>query len=102
MADDQPTPEFRFGVLGRRGQAHTQKLRDEQIANQSTWGRVPETDMIKAASHSIRVVPVGSTTITIMNELDPGISEESVGEGRGWTDVPKSYGPIAIHGRGMR
>lgn len=80
----------------------TQKLRPEQIANQATWGRVPETDMTKAASHSIRVVPAGSTTITIMNELDPGISESTVGEGRGWSDPPRGYGHVAVHGRAMR
>lgn len=79
-----------------------QKLRPEQIANQATWGRVPETDMIKAASHMIRVIPAGSTTITVMNEMDPGISEETVGEGRGWSDPPRGYGPVAVHGKGMR
>lgn len=79
-----------------------QKLRPEQIANQATWARVPETDIIKAASHSIRVIPKGSTTITVMNEMDPGISEETVGEGRGWSEPPKSYGPVMPHGRVMR
>lgn len=79
-----------------------QKLRPEQIADRSTWGRVPETDMIKAASHMIRVVPVGSTTITEMFELDPGISGETVGEGRGWSEPPRGYGPVAVHGRCMR
>lgn len=86
--------------VGRPGRV--QKLRPDQIANQSTWGRVPETDMIKAASHMIRVVPVGSTTITHMFELDPGISEETVGEGRGWSDPPRSYGNVAVHGRALR
>lgn len=79
-----------------------QKLRPEQIANQATWGRVPETDMIKAASHSIRVIPAGSTTITLFNEMDPGIEEETVGEGRGWSEPPRGYGHVAVHGRAMR
>lgn len=78
------------------------KLRPSQIADQQTWGRVPETDMIKAASHTIRVVPVGSTTVTQMFELDPGISGSTVGEGRGWQSPPRSYGQVAVHGRGMR
>lgn len=77
----------------------TQKLRPEQIANQATWARVPETDMVKAASHTIRVVPVGSTTVTEMFELDPGISGATVGEGRGWSEPPRGYGPVMAHGR---
>lgn len=96
------TPELRFGVLGQRGLGRAQKLTDGQIADRSTWGRVPETDMVKAASHSIRSVPAGSTTITVMNDLDPGISGETVGEGRGWSEPPRGYGPVAVHGRCMR
>lgn len=86
--------------VGRPGRV--QKLRPDQIANQQTWARVPETDLIKAASSMIRVVPSGSTTITHMFELDPGISGETVGEGRGWTEVPQSYGNVAVHGRVLR
>lgn len=96
------TPEFRFGVPGRRGVGRTQKLTEGQIANQATWGKVPETDMVKAASHVIRTVPAGSTTITVMNEMDPGISEMTAGEGRGWSDPPRGYGPVKAHGRAMR
>lgn len=80
----------------------TQKLRPEQIAAQATWARVPETDLIKAASHTIRVAPAGSTTITEMFELDPGITEQTVTEGRGWAAPPRSYGRLAVHGRGNR
>lgn len=79
-----------------------QKLRPEQIANQATWGRVPDVDMTKAASHSIRVVPAGSTTATLMNELDPGITTQTVTEGRGWAQPPRAQGLNAVHGRTMR
>lgn len=79
-----------------------QKLRPEQIATQATWGRVPETDAVKAASHVIRSVPAGSTTITEMFELDPGITAQTVGEGRGWNLPPRAYGHVAVHGRTMR
>lgn len=78
------------------------KLRPAQIANQATWGRVPETDMIKAASHVIRVAPAGSSTVTEMFELDPGISGATVGEGRGWSEIPRGHGPVVAHGRVMR
>lgn len=78
---------------------YTQKLRPDQIADRSTWGVVPETDMIKAASHMILVRPSGSTTITEMFELDPGISDERAGEGRGWSIPPRAYGPVTQHGR---
>lgn len=79
-----------------------QKLTEGQIATRTTWDRVPETDVVKAASHVIRVVPAGSTTITEMFELDPGISGQTVGEGRGWFDPPRTYGRLAVHGRCQR
>lgn len=90
----------RMMQVGRPGRVD--KLRPDQIANQQTWARVPETDLIKAASHMIRVVPAGSTTVTRMFELDPGISGETVGEGRGWAEVPQGYGQLAVHGRALR
>ena len=79
-----------------------EKLRPEQIAQRSTWGRVPDVDMSKAAAHVIRVRPEHNSTVTEMFELDPGISGETVGEGRGWSAVPAGSGSVAIHGRGMR
>lgn len=86
--------------VGRPGLS--QKLRPEQIATMQTWARVPETDLIKAASHVIRVTPVGSTTVTQMFELDPGITEATMTEGRGWLDPPRTYGQLAVHGRAVR
>lgn len=80
----------------------TEKLRPEQIAQRRTWGRVPDTDMTKAAAHTIRVRPEGNSTCTEMFELDPGISGETVGEGRGWSAVPAGNGSVAVHGRCMR
>lgn len=80
----------------------TEKLRPEQIAQRSTWGRVPDMDMKKAAQHVIRVVPKDGYTVTEMFELDPGISGQTVGEGRGWQFAPAGYGQIMIHGRAMR
>lgn len=85
--------------VGRPGRV--QKLRPDQIATQQTWARVPETDMVKAASHMIRVRPAGSTTITEMFELDPGIGGATVGEGRGWQEAPRGYGNVAVHGKAM-
>lgn len=79
-----------------------EKLRPEQIATRSTWGRVPDVDMSKAAAHIIRVRPEGNSTVTEMFELDPGITSETVGEGRGWSVVPAGNGSVAVHGRGMR
>ena len=80
----------------------TQKLRPEQIAQRSTWGRVPDVDMSKAAAHIVRVIPSNASTTTEMFELDPGISGETVGEGRGWSVIPTGDAPVAIHGRIMR
>jgi hypothetical protein len=78
------------------------KLRPAQIANRRTWGTVPDRDMTKAALHIIHTAPKDGFTVTYMNELDPGISEESVGEGTGWQVTPRSHGDVAVHGRGMR
>lgn len=83
-------------------QGGVQKLRPEQLAHQRTWARVPDIDMISAASHIIRVTPSNGVTITEMFELDPGISGESVGEGRGWLEPPRGYGSNCVHGRCMR
>jgi hypothetical protein len=76
-----------------------QKLLPEQIAQRKTWARVPDVDLVKAASHVIRVTPGNGVTITEMFELDPGLSGETVGEGVGWLEGPRSYGHCAIHGR---
>jgi hypothetical protein len=77
------------------------KLRPEQIANRLTWGVVPDKDMTKAAQHSIRVVPKHGYTVAWVNELDPGISTETVGEGE-WREPPRGDGSVAVHGRCMR
>jgi hypothetical protein len=82
--------------------ARMQKLRIEQVATRKTWGRVPDTDMSKAALHVVHVIPAGSTTITMMNQLDPGLYGETVGEdSRPWFDAPSTYGYVAKHGKGM-
>jgi hypothetical protein len=79
-----------------------QKLLPEQIAQRSTWGRVPDQQMTNAAMHVISVVPVKSTTITLVNELDPGLYGETADDGAGaWFDPPAAYGHNAIHGRAM-
>lgn len=76
-----------------------QKLRPEQIATRSTWGRVPDVDMTKAAMRVVHVVPAGATTITAVNELDPGTLGESVGDdSRLWFDRPASYGYVTTAG----
>ena len=79
------------------------KLTDDQIATRATWGGVPDADMAKAAAHTVNVVPTPRGTITLVNELDPGIPGETVGEneGNGWKCPPRSYGPVAVHGRGI-
>ena len=78
------------------------RLRPAQIAQRATWGMVPDKEMTKAAMHVIRIRPANGYTIAYVNELDPGISDESVGEGTGWQDSPRGYGNVAVHGRAMR
>lgn len=79
-----------------------QKLTTGQIATRSTWGRVPETDTIKAASHMIRMVPANHVFVTQVNELDPGTIGMTAGEGRGWFEPNGDHGRVCIHGRCLR
>lgn len=52
------------GMVGR--------LRQEQIAQQSTWTRIPEGQRIFADMHVIHVVPENGSTTTQVNPTDPG------------------------------
>lgn len=52
------------GMVGR--------FRPEQIAHQSTWARVPDSDTTFAAMHMIHVIPSNGSTETRVNPLDPG------------------------------
>lgn len=48
------------------------KLRPEQIAQRSTWGRVPDRQSAMAAAHIVHVMPAGASTVTHLNPMDPG------------------------------
>lgn len=53
---------------------YEEKLRRDQIASQSTWSAVPDSEKTLAAMHTIRIVPKNGTTETFVNSLDPGQS----------------------------
>lgn len=53
------------GVAGQVG-----RFRPEQIVQINTWSGI--RDPLAAALHYIHVAPLGSTTITRVNPLDPG------------------------------
>jgi hypothetical protein len=85
-----------------RPQGAVQKLRIEQVATRKTWARIPDTDMTKAALHVIHVIPANASTVTVVNQLDPGLYGESVGsDNRPWFDSPNSYGYVAQHGKAL-
>jgi hypothetical protein len=51
------------------------KFRPEQIAQQSTWTKVPEEKRVETSVHVIHIVPSNASTITYVNPLDPGDQE---------------------------
>lgn len=70
------------------------KLRPEQIADRSTWARVPDAQVAMAAAHVIHVIPLGASTVTVLNPLDPGtVADVATGEDRpGWLARPGAEG----------
>lgn len=68
------------------------KRHSGQIATQSTWGKVPDSEMTAASFHTIRCVPKGYSTVTYMNKLDPN-SNGSI-DGCYWNDPPGGYGEV--------
>lgn len=75
--------------------AAARKLLPEQIAQRSTWTRVPDQETTLAAMHAIHVVPMGATTVTHLNPLDPGTVPDAETEGGpGWLVRPGDEGRI--------
>lgn len=74
------------------------KFRPEQIAQRTTWSRVPDEQTALAAMHVIHVVPANGSTIAVMNPLDPGTivdgGADSDGQGPGWLRRPHGYGTL--------
>lgn len=48
------------------------RLKESQIAQQSTWTAVPEDQRINASIHIVHTVPSNGSTETIVNPTDPG------------------------------
>lgn len=65
-------------------------LTDEQIAQRSTWSRVPDLDGSPLLGmHAINVGMMGRTTVTVVNPLDPGTVDDgnaTDGGGTGWLE----------------
>jgi hypothetical protein len=74
------------------------KFRPEQIAQRTTWRRVPDEQTAIAAMHVIHVVPHNGSTITALNPLDPGTvadgGADADGMGYGWLHRPHGYGML--------
>ena len=89
-------------LLNYQPSPRMQKLRIQQVATRKEWARIPDTDMVKAALHIVHVIPANATTVTMVNQLDPGLFAESAGDdNRPWFDPPRSFGYNARHGRAM-
>lgn len=80
-------PQPHLGRVDRFGNvtsdAAVSKFTSGQIAQRSTWTGVGESEIATMAMHTIRCVPNGASTITIVGSLDPGTAD-----GSGWVDIP--------------
>lgn len=72
------------------------KLREDQVAQRSTWSRVPDAQVELAAAHVIHVLPLGASTVTLLNPLDPGtVADPATGQDRpGWLMRPGADGSL--------
>jgi hypothetical protein len=88
MRDTIQTPSTNPGSVG--------KFRDEQLRNRQTWAIVPDDQVALAAMHAIHIVPMGSTTCTYVNPLDPATVADTAA---GWLATPGAAGPVVKAGR---
>jgi hypothetical protein len=65
------------------------KFTDDQIAQRSTWSRVPDADVATAAMHIIHIAPAGASTVTVVNRMDPAtVADDADG---GWLEAPTDF-----------
>lgn len=70
-------PEIQFpSPLHVRGPGQVGTLRADQIAWRGTWSQIPDHFPMEAQMHSIRIVPVNGSTVTMVNPLDPGTVDD--------------------------
>ncbi len=60
-----------YGAVGR--------FRDVQTTARRSWSGIPDDQNVLAALHIVHVAPIGGTTITRVNPLDPGTTIDSAG-----------------------
>lgn len=73
------------------------RFRPEQIAQRSTWGVVRDDERRTTAMHVIHIVPANGSTITEVNPLDPGTTEDA--DPPSWLERPHGYGYVAQAGK---
>lgn len=88
------------GQVGRPGAVG--RFQPAQIAQRSTWNRLPDEPTNFSAMSVIRVHPVNGSTVVTLNPTDPGTVEGGQGEwigeqGPGWLMPPGGYGQVAKH-----
>jgi len=69
------------------------KVRDTQVAHQSTWRGIPDDDTGSAAFYQVHVTPSNASTCTYVNPLDPAQQPGRCGwqDGAvGWDKVPQN------------
>jgi len=52
------------------------KLRDDQLQARGTWASIPDQYPMESHMHSIHIVPLNGSTITLVNPLDPGTVDD--------------------------
>lgn len=73
-----------------------------QIAQRSTWNRLPDVGTNLSAMHVIRMRPANGSTVVQLNPTDPGTVDGGDGNdytenGPGWLMRPGAYGPSGKH-----
>jgi hypothetical protein len=70
-------------------QPSVNKFRPDQIAQQSTWTRIPEAQRTVASMRIIHIVPSNGSTVTYVNPIDPG-DQEYLNAPKTWPSDHKS------------
>ena len=73
------------------------RFRPEQIATRSTWNVVPDDQARTAAMHAVHIVPANGSTVTEVNPLDPGTTEDA--DPALWLERPHGYGYVTKPGK---
>ena len=53
------------------------KLSPDQLQARGTWASIPDQYPMETPMHSVHIVPLNGSTITMVNPLDPGTVDDA-------------------------